>query len=63
MGAVYRPRRTGQTIDPTDMEKFGSEQPNTASTLGHEVMEHFAGQILGMTTNEENRLFHFGELV
>jgi RHS repeat-associated protein len=39
----------GHTIDPTDMEKFGSAQPSAASTLGHEVMEQYAGQVLGMT--------------
>jgi RHS repeat-associated protein len=38
-----------RTIDPTDMQKFGSAQPSAASTLGHEVMEQYAGQVLGMT--------------
>lgn len=39
-----------RTIDPGDMQKFGDQQPNAASTLGHEVMEQYAGQVLGMTT-------------
>jgi RHS repeat-associated protein len=39
-----------RTIDPGDMQKFGSAQPSAASTLGHEVMEQYAGQVLGMTT-------------
>ena len=30
------------------MAKFGSSQPNAASTFGHEVMEQYAGQVLGM---------------
>jgi RHS repeat-associated protein len=38
-----------RTIDPGDMQKFGSAQPSAASTLGHEVMEQYAGQVLGMT--------------
>jgi RHS repeat-associated protein len=39
-----------RTIDPGDMAKFGSSQPNSASTLGHEVMEQYAGQILDMSS-------------
>ena len=39
-----------RTIDPTDMSKFGSSQPSAASTLGHEVMEQYAGQVLGMSS-------------
>jgi RHS repeat-associated protein len=39
-----------RTIDPVDMQKFGSAQPSASSTLGHEVMEQYAGQVLGMTT-------------
>ncbi|HEY0142069.1 MAG TPA: RHS repeat-associated core domain-containing protein, partial [Thermoanaerobaculia bacterium] len=38
-----------KTIDPTDMQKFGSAQPSAASTLGHEVMEQFAAQVKGIT--------------
>lgn len=34
-----------KTIDPTDMQKFGSAQPSAASTLGHEVLEQYAGQV------------------
>jgi len=39
-----------RTIDPGDMAKFGSSQPNAASTFGHEVMEQYAGQVLGMSS-------------
>ena len=39
-----------RTIDPSDMAKFGSSQPNASSTLGHEVMEQYAGQVLGMSS-------------
>ena len=47
-GAVIGQFKTS-TIDPTDMQKFGSAQPNAASALGHEVMEQYASQVLGIT--------------
>jgi RHS repeat-associated protein len=37
------------TIDPADMAQFGTTaQPNAASALGHEVMEQYGKQVMGM---------------
>jgi hypothetical protein len=38
------------TIDPADMNRFGTAaQPNASSTFGHEVMEQYGKRVMGMT--------------